>query len=140
MAFYKKTKQKSNGLWYPQVIAAGGQADTDEVARRLAELSTVSRADVYAVLMNLPDVLSFILSSGRTVRLDGLGTFMYTADTSGQGVPTPQEVGAHQIKAVHVRFIPEYSRSQNNKVKSRSLVPQDIEWTEYGKTYEEEQP
>lgn len=140
MAFYKPVKRTATGLWYPQAVSPAGAADTDEVARRLSELSTVSRADVYAVLMNLPEVLSFILSNGRSVRLDGLGTFYYTIDTQGNGVPTRAEVGPAQINAVHVRFIPEYSRTQRGGIRERSLVPQDIEWTEYGKTYEEEQP
>ena len=50
MAFYKKRQQKINGLWYPQSITVGKPASTDEVADRLSKISTVSRADTYAVL------------------------------------------------------------------------------------------
>lgn len=138
MAFYKKEKQKSTGMWYPRVVSVGSPADTGEVAERLAKISTVTRADVLAVLGNLPDVLSEIMAQGRTVRLDGLGTFYYTADTGGRGVPTPDEVSPEQIRGVRVRFIPEYSRTPGGKIASRSLVSGNIEWIEYGTAAQEE--
>ena len=53
MAFYKKSQQKVNGLWYPLSVTVGKPVSTDEVADRLAQISTVSRADTYAVLKDL---------------------------------------------------------------------------------------
>ena len=38
---------------------------------------------------------------------------------------------AKQIKGVRVRFIPESSRTQNNKVATRSLVSETIYWEEW---------
>ena len=58
MAFYKKKKQKVNGLWYPMAVTVGKPVNTDEVADRLAQISTVSRADTYAVLKDLAGVLA----------------------------------------------------------------------------------
>lgn len=49
MAFYKKQQLKSNGKWYPHSITVGKPVDTDKIAQRLAEISTVSPADTYAV-------------------------------------------------------------------------------------------
>lgn len=132
MAFYKKTKQKINGKWYPTSITVGKPVTTDEVAKRLAVESTVSPADTYAVLKSLGGVLADYMANGRTVKLDGLGTFYYTAASSGNGVDTPEEVTAAQITDVRVRFIPEKRTNSHHQVTSRSLVSDNIFWEEWG--------
>lgn len=126
MAFYKKQKQK--GKWYPRAVTKGRPYTTDDVAERLSLLSTVSRGDTYAVLANLSHVLSGMLSSGRSVRLMGIGTFYYTCQAIGQGVDTPEEVSPSQITSVKVRFIPEYTRGQSKQVTSKPLIDPHLEW------------
>ena len=130
MGFFKKVKQKINGMWYPQSITVGKPVTTDEVAKRLAIESTVSPADTFAVLKSLGSVLGSYMADGRTVKLDG--TFYYTAVASGNGVDSPDKVTAKQITGVRVRFIPEASRSSNNQVTTRSLVDSNIFWEEWG--------
>lgn len=132
MAFYKKSKQKVNGKWYPRSVTVGKPVTTDEVADRLARISTVSRGDTYAVLKELGGVLGDCMADGRTVKLDGVGTFYYTSAANGQGVDTPEEVSAKQITGVRVRFIPETSRNSNNQVVTRSLISDNIFWEEWG--------
>ena len=68
------------------------------------------------------------MKEGHSVKLDGVGTFYYTADTSKQGVDTPEEVSAKQINGVRVRFLPEYARTSSGKVSTRALVDDDIQW------------
>ena len=131
MGFFKKVKQKINGMWYPQSITVGKPVTTDEVAKRLAIESTVSPADTFAVLKSLGSVLGSYMADGRTVKLDGVGTFYYTAVASGNGEDSPK-VTAKQITGVRVRFIPETSRSSNNQVTTRSLVDSNIFWEEWG--------
>lgn len=80
MAFYKKYQQKVNGLWYSMSVTAGKPVTTDEIADRLSQISTVSRADTYAVLKDMAGVLADYMAQGRTVKIDGLGTFYYTAN------------------------------------------------------------
>ncbi|MDO4164811.1 MAG: hypothetical protein Q4D56_10580, partial [Bacteroides sp.] len=126
MAFYKK--QKIRGKWYPRAMTQGRPYTTDDVAERLSLISTVSRGDTYAVLANLGDVLASMMSSGRSVKLMGIGTFYYTCCSDGNGVDTPEEVGAQQIGSVKVRFIPEYERGQRKQVTSRTLVDPHMEW------------
>lgn len=87
---------------------------------------------MYAVLENLGMVLGDFMAEGRTVKLDGIGTFYYTGDASGNGVDTPEEVKASQIINVRVRFIPETSHDGSNKVTSRSLVGSNVHWEEWG--------
>ena len=90
----------------------------------------MSRADTYAVLLALGEVLGDMMESGYSVRLKGLGTFYLTGRAEGQGVDTPEEVTGRQFTKVHVRFIPEYRRAQNKKVTGRTLVPDKVEWIE----------
>lgn len=134
MAFYKKRKQKINGKWYPASITVGKPVTTDEVAKRLASESTVSPADTYAVLKSLGGVLADFMANGRTVKLDGLGTFYYTAATSGKGVDSEDKVSASQITGVRVRFIPETHQNSNHQVTTRTLVSDNIFWEEWGGT------
>ena len=130
MAFFKKVKKKVTGLWYPQVVTVGKPITTDQVSNRLASISTVSRGDTYAVLKNLGEVMAAFMAEGRTVKLDGIGTFYYTINAD-KGIAKPEEVTAKQIKNVRVRFIPESSRTQNNKVATSSLVSNSIYWEEW---------
>lgn len=129
MAFYKKMKRGEK--WYPASFTVGTQ-DTKEVAQRLSRMSTVSKADTYAVLMGLGDVLGDMMKEGCSVKLDGLGTFYLVGKANGQGVDTPEEVSARQFTEVRVRFIPEYRRAQNRKVTGRTIVPDKVEWVEMG--------
>ena len=75
MAFYKK--QKLRGKWYPRSSTAGVM-DTDDVAKRIASMSTVSPGDTYAVLLSLGPVLRELMSFGYSVKLKGVGTFYLT--------------------------------------------------------------
>ena len=69
MAFFKKVKKKLTGLWYPEAITVGKPVTTDQVADRLALISTVSRGDTYAVLKDLGEVMASFMAEGRTVKL-----------------------------------------------------------------------
>lgn len=134
MGYYRKAKKKINGQvkYYPQSVTTGKPITTKKVAERLAKISTVSYADVMAVLGELAGVMADYMALGKTVKLDGLGTFYYTITASGNGVDTPDEVNANLITGVRVRFIPEATRAgQNGSPMTRSLVSGDIEWEEW---------
>lgn len=134
MAFYKKVKKSIDGKWYASAVTVGKPVTTDEVADKLAAISTVSRADTYAVLKDLAGVMADFMANGRTVKMDGLGTFYYTADTKGQGVDKAADVTADSINGVHVRFIPEtkLSKQSGTRKATRSLVSDNIFWEEWG--------
>ena len=133
MAFYKKTKMKVNGKWYPKSVLVGSAITTDQVAKRLAAESTVSPADVRAVLTALGGVMGDYMAQGRSVKLDGIGSFYFTASTNKNGVATEKEVTAKLINGVRVRFIPEtrFRGSGKGRVSMRSLSDVDIEWEEW---------
>ena len=133
MAFYKKMKMKVNGKWYPKSVLVGSPISTEQVAKRLAAESTVSPADVRAVLTALGGVMGDYMAQGRSVKLDGIGWFYFTASTNKNGVATEKEVTAKLINGVRVRFIPETRFRGNGKgrVSMRSLSDVDIDWEEW---------
>ena len=81
-------------------------------------------------------VLADYMAQGKSVRLDGLGTFRYTLDT--EGVENEAYFDAEkQIKAVRVSFIPQREGAvTKGGTPTRALVPGGIEWLEYGGTEE----
>lgn len=133
MAFFKRIQKKVNNLWYPQSKTWGKAISTREVANELAYVSTVTPGDTYAVMENLGRVLSGYMGQGRTVKIDGVGTFYYTATSTKKGVSTSEEVSASQINGVRVRFIPEVERNSGNQITTRSMVNTKIVWEEWGK-------
>lgn len=134
MALFKRVQKAINKLWYPQSITWGKPVTTREVADELSVLCTLTRGDTYAVMGNLGRVLSNFMGQGRTVKIDGVGTFYYTAVASKRGVQTAEEVNASLIKGVRVRFLPEVERNSGKQVTTRSMVNTKIAWQEWGKT------
>lgn len=131
MAFYKAKRMKTNGKYYPYAVQVDQPYTTDELADRLSAISTVSRADVFAVLKNLPGVMADMMAAGRSVRMDGLGTFRYTINAQKQGVDTPEEVSDAQILAVRVRYTPETRRPAKTGPVTRALVDDNLRWVRY---------
>ena len=134
MAFFRRIQKKVNNLWYPQSVTWGKAVTTREVADELSVISTVTRGDTYAVMENLGRVLSNFMGQGRTVKIDGVGTFYYTATSTKRGVLTAAEVSASLINGVRVRFLPEVERNSGRQVTTRSMVNTKIVWEEWGKT------
>ena len=131
MAFFRKRKLK-DGKWHAMAVSLPKPATTDDVADILALRSTVSRADTYAVLTELGEVLGQIMAEGRSVKLKGVGTFYLTCHTKGNGTDTPEELTPEMITAMKVRFIPEYNRGQRKQIVKRTMIPDKVEWVDLG--------
>lgn len=127
MAFFKK-KKLSDGKWHAVAVNLQKPATIDDVADILAQRSTVSPGDVYAVLVQLGGVLGELMAAGRSVKLKGVGTFYLKCQTKKKGTDTPEELKADMITDVRVRFIPEYRRGLHNKITERTLIDKDLEW------------
>ena len=131
MSFYKKTYNEKFGVWYPTAVTVGLPVPVKKLAKRLSQMCTVTYADVMAVLGELPGVMADYMAQGKSVRLDGLGTFRYTLST--KGVETEDEFDFQkQVRAVRVQFVPAREGAQTKgSVSTRSLVPTGIEWLPY---------
>lgn len=133
MAFYKVRLQKKSGLYYPQAITVGKQVSTKQLGKALSDRSTVTLADTLAVLSELGTVMSTFMAQGRSVKLDGLGSFRYNINATKQGVEKEEDVSTNQIKSIRVRFVPEMTRNADKTVATRTMQPTAVDWFLWGK-------
>ena len=139
MSFYRKAYSEKFGVWYPEAVIVGQPVPVKTVARRLSQMCTVTYADVMAVLGELPGVMADYMGQGKSVRLDGLGTFRYTLHTKGVADEADFDF-QKQLRAVRVQFVPQREGAQTKgSTATRSLVPTGIEWLAYDAALQEEQ-
>jgi predicted histone-like DNA-binding protein len=81
-----------------------GEQDLEGLTRAIEKISTVSGADIRAVLYALVDVSVESLGDGKIVRLGDLGSIRVTFGS--EGVATEEEVSAHLIYRPGVVFTP----------------------------------
>jgi predicted histone-like DNA-binding protein len=89
--------------YYPAVTSTG-RSDLRAIAKRIAQMSTVSSVDTIAVLEAFLVVVPQELASGNIVELGEFGAFRLTVLASGEA--RPENVGARNIKEAKVRFKP----------------------------------
>lgn len=120
---------KQQAVYYPRAIVQGKPVETENIAKDLARISTVSNSDVQAVLGDISTVMHNRMSQGKSVHLKGLGYFRYVLDS--KGVKDLNDFDFQkQVQAVRVEFIPERSRMSNGSY-TRALVDSDeLEWIE----------
>ena len=131
MAFYKKRQSNINKKWYPHAVLVDKAVTTEELAEELAAESTVAPADVLAVLRALSGVMGRHMANGRSVKLYGIGSFHFTISANGNGVDTPEEVNARQIKSIRVRFLPETNYrigGSTGRIATRALTDVKVNW------------
>lgn len=129
MAFFKAQQMKTNGKYYPVAVLVDRPMEIDEIAAQIAEASTVAKADVVAVLAALPSVMARGMNAGRSVHLQDLGHFRYTAAAKKGGRDTAKEVTADDIARARVRFTPETRFSGDTT--TRALTPGEVRWTRF---------
>ena len=133
MAFYKPRLKKRSGLYYPEAVTVGKQVSTKQLAQALSDRSTVTLSDARAVLSELGTVMSTYMAQGRSVQLEGLGSFRYTINATKLGVEKEEDVSANQIKSIRVRFVPEMTRNADKSVATRTMQPTAVDWFLWGK-------
>ena len=89
--------------YYGQVQASG-DISIREMAERIQSNCTVTKADVYAVLVALEDVIIDALKSGEIVRLGDLGSFQI--GISSKGAETEKDYSDSLIKKARINFRP----------------------------------
>lgn len=109
-----KTKEGKQ-LWYPTLVK-GGTVDSEYIAGRIAEKSSLTRGDVYNVVDALVGEMNNNLMNGLSVRLNGLGTFTAIAKAGGNGVENPEDVNSSQIKSLRIQFTPTGKRTPMNGI------------------------
>ena len=112
IAVRQDKRKNSNKLWYgrsycPSII------DTHELAKRIQANVSVKESDVYAVLIELAEVMSYEVANSNKIHLERLGYFYPAVRTSG-ALTKEEWTITDNVKSGKVRFTPEYTRSAEN--------------------------
>lgn len=89
--------------FYARVISRG-DVTTREMAVRIQNTCTVTKADVMAVLVALEDVIIEALKAGEIVRIAELGSLQI--GVSGRGATTAKEFNDSFIEKARINFRP----------------------------------
>ena len=113
-------------LFYGQIVQEG-VIGLNELADEIQATSTVTRADILAVLADLENVITKTLRNGKGVKLGDLGSFRPTI--KGRGVEEKADYESSLIRKVNVVFIPstkmKYNLSPKNPfVQFKNVTPQ----------------
>ena len=135
MAFIKKVKRKWQGQekWSVTTVTQDKPVSTKELCKYIADSTTASASDVMAVLLALPNIMELYLKNGRSVKLEGIGTFLYKV--SAAMVDDEEDVSEALIRDVRVQFTPERTVTAVGKqrISRRALVPDQLTWEFYDK-------
>ena len=85
-------------------VKSSGDINIREMAERIQGSCTVTKADVYAVLVALEDVVSDAIQNGEIVRLGDLCTLQ--VGLSGKGSLTEEDYNDTLIKRAKINFRP----------------------------------
>ncbi len=88
-------------IYFPR-LTGSTPANLEEMAGLLAQRTSASRGDVYLVLTGLAELIPELLSQGKTVRIDRLGSFALHAKVLTSD--SPEEVSYRNIKELRLRF------------------------------------
>ena len=99
-----KPGEKNDPPKYYAQAQARGDVNIREMAERIQSTCTVTKADVYAVLVSLEDVVKDAIQNGEIVRLGDLCTLQ--VGLSGKGALTEEEFADSLIKKARINFRP----------------------------------
>ena len=97
-------REKNDPPKYYAQAQASGDVNIREMSERIQQTCTVTKADVYAVLVSMEDVIIDASKSGEIVRLGDLGTFQI--GVSGKGTLTEEEYDSSLIQKARINFRP----------------------------------
>ncbi|MEQ8712328.1 MAG: hypothetical protein RIC80_04890 [Cyclobacteriaceae bacterium] len=83
---------------------ADGEVTLDSLTTDIEKISTVSGADIRAVLYALVDIIPDKLADSKIIRLGELGSFQISVSSNGE--ETEEDVSARSIKGSKINFRP----------------------------------
>ena len=110
----------------------------DDLARQIAMQTTVSRADVAAVLIATVENMTYALQEGKQVNFGDLGKFRLSL--TSKGTKTAEEFTAANITGANIRFTPGgdlkdlFSKLTFNLVPSRRAMKAVLKAEKAGET------
>lgn len=108
----KKSPQDKSVKWYASVNTIK-QVDDKEVARLIADETTLNPNEALMAIAQLEKVLLNLLKSGYSVKMGDWASF--SVSVNSRGVGTPDAVSANLIEKVNVncRLSPSFKESLN---------------------------
>lgn len=106
-------KRKEPAKYYA-VAQSRGEINFRDMAKEIAEITTVSVPDAVAVLESLVMIIPRHIEKGEIVRLGELGSLRITINSEASN--TAEEVNASKIKKANFRFSPGAELQQTLKV------------------------
>ena len=97
-------REKNDPPKYYAQAQASGDVSIREMSERIQATCTVTKADVYAVLVSLEDVVKEAIQNGEIVRLGDLCTLQ--VGLSGKGTLTQEEYDESLIEKARINFRP----------------------------------
>jgi predicted histone-like DNA-binding protein len=115
----KNEKSSAYGKWYGRVKTLETM-NTRKLSRHISEHGSIYTQDVvFGVLEKFRSCLIEMLLESKKVKIDGLGTFYTTIES--QGAETKEKYNVlTDIKALHIRFLPEQEQEMN--ISSREFL------------------
>jgi len=121
----KNPLKKEEVKFYPQA-APTTPVTLAQIVKRIEKRSTVSSADVKAVLDALQYEVIEALENGNTVRLGDIGSFHLTIKAEGAATAVEAKAkGAKLIKQVNVQFTKSTAMRDSFDIRSLDFVPQE---------------
>ena len=100
----KNLKAPNDPPKFYAIAESKGKTDIDALSKLVARESTVSRTDVYAVIMSLLDAVAYELNEGRSVMLGKLGSL--SVSISSEGAVTAEELSSSAIRKARIVYRP----------------------------------
>lgn len=118
---YRKVQNKMSGSenygkWYLQAVPHT-DITTKDLANEISHATTVTYADILAVLIELSVAIRNHLLNSDTIHLEGLGTFR--TGIRSKIAATRKEATANNIKATRILFRPESTFVPNGEVSEK---------------------
>ena len=106
--------------------------NTSDLCRHMMKHGTIFTSDVVkGVVEKFINCFEELLLEGNKIKLDGLGTFYLSAKT--EGVSDETQFSANNVKAIHVKFLPDQSKESEytakmltSKARFRSLGGEEM--------------
>ena len=98
---YNPSQKGTPPKYYAQAQASG-DISLREMSERIQQACTVTKADVYATLVAMEDVIIDALKSGEIVRLGDLGTLQI--GLKGKGALSEEDYDPSLIKKARINF------------------------------------
>jgi predicted histone-like DNA-binding protein len=103
---WKKKFKNANGETIEKYYACPKTlrtVDTEELAMKISETSSLTPSDVLGCLRALSDKLEIYLTAGNNVKLDGIGTF--GVGVTSDGFDDPKKINPKKVRASKVTYI-----------------------------------